>query len=144
MKKLSPEPNHEGMIPLLPARRVLFRERGQDKWKQYQFKIMGDAKLVEASRSSKPMHLMLVTDIDGFRATEVVALDLFAAVASAMLTADSIIMMLQRTGEVQLRRECSFEAASDSVFFGDRIQALRQKFEAHSLKETESDDGSAI
>jgi hypothetical protein len=133
---------HKGLIPLLPARRVLFKQRGGASWKRHHFTILGDGRLLGAARSLKPMHLVLVTDIDGFRSTEVVGLDLFAAVASAMLTAESIIIMLQHSGEVQLREGTAFEVASDSVFFGNRVEALRQKFEAYPSEGTGYDTGS--
>jgi hypothetical protein len=133
----------EEMVPLLPPRKVLFRERGETLWKQHHFTILGQIELLELNRSLKPMHLMLTTDIDGFRSTEVIGLDLFAAIASAILTAESLIIMLQRTGEIQLRENSDFDMASDSVFFGSRVQKLRETFEHHASKKKEFDSGDA-
>ena len=132
---------YNALVPLLPARKVLFRGRGEAKWTEYTFTILGDEKLLEATRSLKPMHLMLATNMDGFRSTEVIGLDLFATVASAMLTAESLIVMLQRAGEVQLREGTEFDIASDSVFFGQRAQKLREAFEAHQSNGTEPAGG---
>jgi hypothetical protein len=131
----------EELVPLLPPRKVLFREHGETKWKQYHFTILGQTKLRGLARSAKPMHLMLATNIDGFRSTEVIGLDLFAAIASAILTVESLIIMLQRTGEIQLREGSDFDMASDSVFFGSRVQKLRETFERHALERKESDSG---
>jgi hypothetical protein len=116
------------LVELLPPRKILFRERGATRWQHYHFTILGRQQLLGSARSSRPMHLQLATNIDGFRSTEVIGLDLFAAVASAMLTAESIIITLQRIGEVRLRSDTEFEIESDSVFFGSRAQVLREAF----------------
>jgi hypothetical protein len=116
----------KSLVPLLPSRKFKFRKHGEATWKRYEFSILGDKKVLAATRSSRPMHLLLATNIDGFRSTEIVGLDLFAAISSAMLTAESLMIMLGQSGDIELRADVEFDVASDSVFFGDRIQRLRR------------------
>lgn len=113
------------LVPVFPARKVLFREHESTNWEEYYFAIHCKKALLSPARSNQPLHVMLITNIEGFRSTEVIAFDLFSAIASAMLTAESLMIMLQRTGEIQLREGASFDLASDSVFFGSRVDRLR-------------------
>lgn len=133
------EKDAEKLVPLLPSRKVLFRERGEMDWRQHHFTIFGQAALLESPRSSRPMHLMLSTDIDGFRSTEIIGLDLFAAIASAMLTVESLMIMLQHTGEVRLRENSDFDIKSDSVFFGIRVKKLREQLKNYIPEDKDPD-----
>lgn len=133
------EKDAEKLVPLLPSRKVLFREHGEMEWRQHHFTILGQAALLDSPRSSRSMYLMLSTNIDGFRSTEIIGLDLFAAIASAMLTVESLIIMLQQTGEVRLRENFDFDIASDSVFFGGRAKKLREQLKKYIPEDKDPD-----
>jgi hypothetical protein len=78
------------------------------------------------------MQLTVKSDVDGFRFVEVAGVDLFSAMASAMLSVDSIILQLRHFGEVRINEAAEFDMETDTVFFSSRVQKLRQSFEAES------------
>jgi hypothetical protein len=118
------ESKSDELIALLPPRKVLFRQRGQSEWDKHHFTILGQAEVLGLSRSAKPTRLVLSTSFPGYLSMDILGLDLFAAIASAMLSVDNMILRLCRVGEIQLRYGVNFDVSSDSVFFGDRIQRL--------------------
>jgi hypothetical protein len=119
-------PNSGDLVPLLPPRKVLFRQRGQNAWEEHYFTILGHPELLEKDRSTRPMRLILSTTLHGYGSTEILGLDLFAALASAMLSVENMAIRLQRVGELRLREGGDFDVASDSVFFGDRIKQVQE------------------
>ncbi|MFZ6781186.1 hypothetical protein ACO0LD_30495 [Undibacterium sp. Ji83W] len=133
----------EELVPLFPPRKVLFREHGETEWKQYHFTILGEPKMLGSDRSSKQLYLILATNIEGFRSTEILGLDLFAAIASAIFTVESLIITLQFTGEIQLRENSEFDRTYESVFFGKRAERMRETFERQAADKRKSDSGDA-
>jgi hypothetical protein len=119
----------DNLVPLLPPRKVRFRQRGQVEWDQHHFTILGQKELLELDRSVKPMRLVLSTSFPGYLSMDILGLDLFAAIASAMLSVDNMILRLHRVGEIQLRDGVDFDVASDSVFFGERIKRLQESLQ---------------
>ena len=75
------------------------------------------------------MQLTLETDVDGFRSVEIAGMDLFSAIASALLSAESILLQQRAMGEVRLNEESEFDVETDAIFFSSRVQSLRQTFE---------------
>lgn len=117
----------EELVPLLPPRIALYREYEKKEWRELHFTILGKKSFLELPRSKEFMSLTLATNIDGFLNTEIPGLDLFAAIASAVLSAESIIVILQRGGELVLRGDTKFAIESDSVFFGPRVDQLKKR-----------------
>ena len=112
------------MVSLLPPRKVLFRQHGQSEWDEHHFTVLGQAEVLGLDRSNKPTRLVLSTSFPGYLSVDILGLDLFAAIASAMLSVDDMILRLHRVGEIQLRDGVNFDVSSDSVFFGDRMKRL--------------------
>jgi len=74
------------------------------------------------------MQLTLETDVDGFRSVEIAGMDLFSAIATALLSAESILLQQRTMGEVRLNEESEFDVETDAIFFSSRVQTLRQTF----------------
>jgi hypothetical protein len=118
------------LVPLLPSRIVLYRERGKKEWARLRFTILGKKSFLTSARSTQPMQLTLETDVDGFRSVEIAGMDLFSAIASALLSAESILLQQRTMGEVRLNEESEFDVETDAIFFSSRVQRLRQTFES--------------
>ena len=114
------------LVPLLPSREISFREKGKRTWQRKTFTILGKKTYLEKARSSKPVQLTLETDVQGFRFVEVVGIDLYLGIASALLSIESIILQLRHFGDVRLPHEEAFDVETDTVFFSSRVQDLRE------------------
>lgn len=126
----------EELIQIFPPRKILFRAHGTTLWRDHSFTILGNKSVLEAKRSSKPMYLLVTSDVEGFRSSEILGFDLFFAMASALLTIESTIFLLQRIGEVHLSDGLEFNAAENSVFYGDHLRGLHKLFlEAQEKKD---------
>ena len=117
---------NSGIVPILPSRNIFFRENGKRTWKRYTLTILGKKTYLDPVRSLKPMQLTLETDVDGFYLVDVVGLDLFSAIASALLSVESIILLLGHSGEVRLNKAAPFDIETDTVFFSGRIEKLQR------------------
>jgi hypothetical protein len=117
------------LVPLLPSRIVLYRERGKRAWKRLRFTILGKKSFLSASRSTQPMQLTLETDVDGFRSVEIAGMDLFSAIANALLSAETILMQQRHMGEIRINLESTFDIEADTIFFSNRIPKLRRALE---------------
>ena len=113
------------LIPILPPREISFREAGKRSWKRQTFTILGRKSYLAKARASKPVQLMLETEVQGFRFVEVVGIDLYLGIASALLSIECIILQLRHFGEVRLAHEEAFDIETDTVFFSSRVQDLR-------------------
>jgi hypothetical protein len=81
---------------------------------------------MEQARSGDSMQLTLETDVDGFRYVEIVGMDLYLALGSAILSIESILLHLRQFGEVNLQRGQAFDPKTDTIFFCDRVKDLTE------------------
>jgi hypothetical protein len=63
------------------------------------------------------MRLTLKTDVDGFNSIQIMAMNLFSALTSALLSVESILLILRGSGEVRVRKDLPFDVEADTVFF---------------------------
>jgi hypothetical protein len=131
---LTRTPMKSELVPLLPPREISFRERGKRTWKRQQFTILGEKSFLEKSRAMRPVHLTLETNVEGFRSVEVVGMDLFLGISSALLSIESLILLLMQSGEVRLPHGEAFNIESDTAFFSSRVTALRESLVTNATR----------
>ena len=120
------------LVPIFPSRKIFFRENNKRVWRRHTFTILGKKGYLAPVRASRPMQLTLETDVDGFRLVEIVGLDLFSAIASALLSVESVMLHLRYFGEVRLNETEVFDIETDTVFFSSRVQKLKCSFESRA------------